>query len=327
MEKREALFYEKLNGNVRCKLCPHECLIPPGKEGLCWGKKNIDGKLYAVNYGEVVSIGIDPMEKKPLYHFYPGKEILSVAPNGCNLRCPYCQNYTISQERLRTEYISPEELVKIARRYNSIGICFTYSEPLIWYEYIMDVANVEKDMKIVLVTNGTINEEPFLRLAPYIDAMNIDLKSMDPEYYRKTLKGELKAVLRTIELAYENGIHVEITNLLIPTINDSPQEIKKLVEWVASLSKKIPLHFTRYFPHYRWELPPTPIESLMRAYEIGRRYLYYVYLGNVWSEIGNDTHCPSCGNLLVERRGFYARILGIEEGTCKKCGKKVDFVL
>ena len=213
MVKKEALFWKPLkNGNVQCLLCPHNCILTPGQSGMCNGKQNIDGRLIAINYGETVSLALDPIEKKPLYHFMPGSCILSTAPNGCNLRCPFCQNYSISVLKTHTEYISPEELINLALRYNSPSIAFTYSEPLIWYEYILDVARLaEKEgIKLVLVTNGMINEEPLLKLLPYIHGMNIDLKSMDQGYYRRVLKGDLKTVKRTISIAQGTMTKVRI---------------------------------------------------------------------------------------------------------------------
>ena len=329
MVKKEALFWKPLkNGNVQCLLCPHNCILTPGQSGMCNGKQNIDGRLIAINYGETVSLAIDPIEKKPLYHFMPGSSILSTAPNGCNLRCPFCQNYSISVLKTHTEYISPEELINLALRYNSPSIAFTYSEPLIWYEYILDVARLaEKEgIKLVLVTNGMINEEPLLKLLPYIHGMNIDLKSMDQGYYRRVLKGDLKTVKRTISIAQEMT-HVEVTNLIIPGDNDKSEDIEKLVDFIASLRKTIPLHFSRYFPHHKYTRPPTPPDTMRMAYEIGKKKLYYVYVGNIFLPGTENTYCPECGNLLVERSFYQTKIVGIEDGKCSRCSRKVDFVL
>ena len=326
---REAMYWTKLeDGKVRCDLCPHKCILKEGEIGICEGKKNIGGKLIAVNYGETVSLAMDPIEKKPLFHFYPGSYILSTAPNGCNLRCPYCQNYEISIAKADTTYISPEKLVDLAVYYKSRGIAFTYSEPLIWYEYIYDTAPIAKkhNLKIVLVTNGTIEEAPLRELLKWVDAMNIDLKSMDEKYYRTVLKGNLETVKNTIQIA-SKSIHIEVTNLLIPGVNDTKEQIQELIEWVAGVNDRIPLHFTRYFPHYKYVKAPTPVETLKMAYEMGRKYLKYVYMGNVYTGEGENTYCPVCGNLLVKRVGYQVNTSGIKKKRCSKCGNPVDFVL
>lgn len=324
----EARHWEKLaERRVRCLLCPHHCSIADGKFGICQGRQNQDGKLYATNYGQTVSVALDPIEKKPLYHFHPGAQILSVAPNGCNLQCPFCQNWTISQKRAPTEYIAPEAMAALLDRYDSIGISYTYTEPLIWFEYLMDVCPLvrKRGGKNVLVTNGLIEEGPLRELLPYIDAMNIDLKSIRPSFYRKIVKGDLEVVKRTIEIA-RRPCHVEITNLLVPTLNDGKEEIAELVDYVAGLGRTSILHFSRCFPQYRSNLPPTPGETLRFAYECARAKLDYVYVGNI-DLAANNTHCPQCQNLLVERQYFSARVVGIADHKCDRCGRPVDIVL
>uniref|UniRef100_A0A7C3YRX9 AmmeMemoRadiSam system radical SAM enzyme n=1 Tax=candidate division WOR-3 bacterium TaxID=2052148 RepID=A0A7C3YRX9_UNCW3 len=325
---REAMFYSSLKNNiVQCELCPHFCKLKLGEKGFCMGRKNIDGKLYAINYGESVSISIDPIEKKPLFHFYPGSRIFSIATYGCNLRCPFCQNYTISQFEQETEYISPTELYKIVKNYGLSGISFTYTEPFIWYEFIYDFCKISNgDLKIVLVTNGMINEKPLLEILPFIDAMNIDLKSMNPDYYRKVLKGDLETVKRTIEISQKKAL-VEVTNLLVTGDNDSDEDIEKLIDYIASVNVNIPLHFSRYFPNYKYTKSETPIERLIFAYNKARKKLNYVYLGNVLIEDAENTYCPECGTLLVERYLYRIRIKNIEEKKCKVCGRKVDIIL
>jgi len=326
---KEAMYYEKLENNVvRCNLCSHHCVLKPGEVGICLGKKNIDGTLYAINYGETTSLAIDPIEKKPLFHFLPGTQILSTSPNGCNLRCPFCQNYNISVLETPTKYISPEELVKLAKYYRTLSIAFTYSEPLIWYEYILDVAKIAKPtgLKLVLVTNGMIEEEPLRNLLKYIDAMNIDLKNMDSGYYKKVLKGDLESVKRTISISQEK-IHIEVTNLIIPGDNDTDEQIHSVVDFVSSLRDTIPLHFSRYFPNFKYNRPPTPIETLKKAYDIAREKLKYVYVGNAFIKGTENTYCPECGNTLIERYGYSVNIAGIKEGKCSRCGRKVDIVL
>jgi pyruvate formate lyase activating enzyme len=327
--KKEALFWEKKEeGKIQCLLCPVGCVIAEGKVGVCMGRKNEGGTLYAANYGRLVSIAIDPIEKKPLYHFHPGTQILSTGPNGCNMRCQQCQNWTISQEESPTEFVTPEVLVRIASRENSVGIAYTYTEPLIWYEYVLDTAKIarENDLANVLVTNGYVHEEPLKELIPYVDAMNIDLKSMGDDFYKKICKAKLSPVLRAIELSHQNGVHVEITNLLMPTMNDSEEQIQKLVDFVAGLSDRIPVHFSRYFPSYQMDLPPTPMESLQKAFLLAKRKLKYVFIGNAYIPNTSNTYCPQCNNLLVKRNGYHTAVVGIKDRKCGNCGVLADVV-
>lgn len=331
MEKqKEALYYEKLeNKKVRCHLCPWQCLLPQGKIGVCQGKKNVDGVLYATNYSRAVSIALDPIEKKPLYHFYPGSEILSAGANSCNLRCDHCQNWAISQIESPTEFVSPEKLVSLALEYNSLGIAYTYTEPLMWYEYVLDTARLarEKHLVNVLVTNGYINPQPLIDLLPLIDAMNVDVKAMSQDFYRKVCKGKLEVVLKTVELSVQRKCHVELTYLVIPGMNDSQEELKKFVDWVAGLNGLIPVHFSRYFPAYKADFPPTPVETLKRAFQIAREKLNYVYLGNAQISDTSDTHCPKCSKLLISRTGYLTNVVGIRDNKCTSCGRKVDVVM
>jgi pyruvate formate lyase activating enzyme len=330
MMKKEALYWEKReDGKVHCLLCPVGCVIAEGKVGVCRGRKNEGGRLYATNYGRLVSVAIDPIEKKPLYHFHPGRQILSTGPNGCNLRCQNCQNWNISQGESPTQFAESQDLIEIALRENSFGISYTYTEPLIWYEYVLDTARMakEKNLANVLVTNGYINEEPLRKLLPYIDAMNIDLKSMDGDFYKKICKGKLAPVLKAIETSFQNHVHIEITNLLIPTLNDSDEQIQKLVDFVASLSDRIPLHFSRYFPMYKMDIPSTPLETIQRAFLLGKRKLKYVYVGNANIPNTSNTYCPVCNNLLIEREGYHTSVPGIKETKCKNCGTAVDVII
>lgn len=285
---QEARYYEPLGEEqVWCHLCPHNCKIKAGQLGICCGRQNIEGVLYTLNYNRVTSLAVDPIEKKPLYHYYPGRNILSVGTFGCNFRCGFCQNWEIAhQDSPATREVTPETLVKVAleaqKASYSIGIAYTYSEPLIWYEYVYDTAKMahQQGLKNVLVTNGFVQKEPLLELLPFIDALNIDVKAFTEEYYRKTCGGKLEPVLRTVELAQES-CHVEITTLVVPGMNDSDQEINALVDWIASLNPRIPLHFSRYFPQYQFDLPATPLETLARACEIASSKLDYVHIGNV----------------------------------------------
>jgi len=329
MEK-EAKYFKKLEDNkIQCLLCPVECKLSEGQEGICFGRKVIDGKLIATNYAEVVSVHVDPIEKKPLYHFYPGQPIVSVGPNGCNMFCKHCQNWSISQERQRTMTIMPDNLIEIAKKENSIGIAYTYTEPLIWFEYLLDACQLahENGLVNVFVTNGYINPEPLDEIMPHVDALNIDVKSMRDDFYKKICKGKLATVKHTVEEAHAAGKHVEITYLIITDMNDSAEEINELVDWLAALDNKIPLHFSRYFPGYKLDNPTTPIETLKKAYEIARARLIYVYIGNAYIEGTSDTMCPVCGNLLVNRSGYFISLAGIESGLCNKCKSSVDFVL
>lgn len=284
----EAMYYRSLeNGVVICELCPRDCVIKPGQKGFCRVRENRDGVLEALNYGKYTVAAIDPVEKKPLYHFYPGSSILSVGTFGCNFHCGFCQNWQIAHQATEGESVSAETLVTwalAAAKKGSIGVAYTYSEPLMWYEFILEAAKqVQKvGQKNVLVTNGFINPEPFKRLLPYIDALNIDVKGFTEEFYRKIVKGKLEPVLATAEAAYQAGKHVEITTLLIPGLNDSKEEVEKLVCWISEkLGPEVPLHFSRYFPNYQLDLPSTPIKTLQSAQEIALKKLNYVYLGNV----------------------------------------------
>jgi pyruvate formate lyase activating enzyme len=327
---KEALFWEaKEGGKVQCHLCPHNCLLDKGKIGICKARQNIDGKLYSLVYGEVTSIALDPIEKKPLYHFYPGTYILSLGTFGCNFSCDNCQNWQISQQRAPTRYFSPEEIVSIAKgERRNIGIAYTYNEPLIWYEFVKDCAILAKEegLKNVLVTNGYINEEPLLELLPYIDAMNVDVKAMNEDFYRKIPKGKLAPVIRTVELALKNGIHIEVTNLVIPTLNDKDEDFKALIDWLYSLDKSIPLHFTRYFPAFRMTLPPTPISTLIHARELAMKKLDYVYTGNVLYEEGETTFCPNCKKAVIIRFGMGIREKHLKGDRCAFCGGKLRIV-
>ena len=324
----EASYYESLeNGRVRCVLCPNYCVIAEGKRGICRIRTNRNGKLYADAYGRVVSLAIDPVEKKPLYHFYPSKPILSTGPNGCNFRCGFCQNSEISQKEVPTQYVSPENLADLASSNGSIGVAYTYTEPFIWFEYIRDTGRVihNRGMVNVMVTNGYVNEEPLSELLPLIDAMNIDIKSMRPDFYTKVCGGKLEDVLRTVKIS-SDFCHIEITNLIIPGYNDTDEDFEKLVGWIYSINPSMPLHFSRYFPRYRFTEPETPIATLRHAFEIAKLKLKYVYVGNVSLKDTSDTHCTQCGNILVTRSYYQVNVRGIKNGTCTSCHSPVDFV-
>ena len=323
-ERKEALYYEKLDGGrVRCKLCPHSCTIADGKTGLCRVRRNEGGTLYSLMYGQVTSVAMDPVEKKPLYHFYPGRAILSVGTVGCNLGCLFCQNYTISQMEAATRALTSEEVVQAAVAQDSIGIAYTYNEPFIWFEYVLETAKLarEKGLKNVLVTNGFVQQEPLKELLPYVDALNVDIKSIRPEFYKKICRGQLEPVLETCKTAVKS-VHVEVTNLIIPGHNDSDEDFEKLAGWIAeNLGRQTPTHLSAYFPCYKMTAPPTPLSTLEHAYDIFATHLDYVYLGNVRSSKGSNTMCRSCKATLIERVGYNTRIVGMrDDGTCAKCG-------
>jgi pyruvate formate lyase activating enzyme len=328
VEDREARYYERLpGGKVRCLLCPHLCGIPDGGKGRCGVRENTGGTLYARSFGRTVTANIDPIEKKPLYHFMPGSLILSIGPNGCTLDCDNCQNWHISQEESPTNFIAPDELVPLAARNGSIGVAFTYTEPLLWFEYIEETAPLlrEKGLKSVLVTNGFLNEEPAREIAPLVDGFNIDLKSMSDEFYREYCSGGVEPVKRFIEIAAEVS-HVEVTNLLIPGLNDGPDDIAELSEWLEGVSRDIPLHFSRFFPQHRMnDRPPTPKESLETAYTVAKRHLDHVYIGNVAIAGTADTYCAGCGEMVIRRSGYSTDILG-KEGVCPSCNARVKGV-
>lgn len=283
--KRESVHCELLEGGrVRCLLCPHYCLLKKDQRGRCGVRQNQNGRLYSLIYGEATSIALDPIEKKPLYHFHPGNSILSLGTKGCNLKCPWCQNFSISQDiDCPTQQITPEQVVAKAKQLDSFGIAYTYNEPFIWYEFVYDTARLahQEDLENVLVTNGYVNQKPLEEIIGLIDAMNIDVKSMEESFYQKYCQGRLAPVLSTAEYSAPR-CHIEITNLVIPTLNDQEENFEQLVDWIAKkLGKDTPLHFSRYFPMYKTDIPPTPIETLKRAEDIAKRSLRYVYLGNV----------------------------------------------
>lgn len=293
MMNKEALFYKKEEDKIRCSLCPHNCLIAEGKRGVCKVREVIrenDGelKLYSLNYGEITSVSLDPIIKKPLYHFHPNSLILSVGSFGCNFKCSFCQNYSISQYRPESKFISPDEMAELSLNMkDNIGIAFTYNEPSIWYEYVLETAKkikkINKDHKVVIVSNGYISEEPLRELLPYVDALNIDLKGNN-EYYKKLCFGSLEEVKRTIKVASEMGKHIEVTTLLIPNENTDNETLKDIGGFLNKVDKTIPLHVSRYFPTYKMEIESTSLDEMKNAYTMLKGYLDNVYLGNLNKE-------------------------------------------
>jgi pyruvate formate lyase activating enzyme len=319
--------------NVQCELCPKTCLIEPGQSGECRVRINMDGVLRTVVYGYPCSINVDPIEKKPLFHFLPGTAILSIATVGCNLHCKNCQNWEISQanpedEGIRAYSAPPSELVKLCREAHCPSLAYTYTDPIIYYEYTYDTAKLAREASIrnVLVTAGYINAEPWKRLLEYVDAANIDLKGITEDFYREVCSATLKPVQEALILAKAAGILVEVTNLVIPTLNDKPEQIRELSRWVrANLGRETPLHFSGFTPKYKMRrLPPTSLETLEMARKIAMgEGLDYVYIGNVRSEAGENTYCPGCKRLLIERTVFFVQQNQLKEGRCPDCGKEI----
>ncbi len=322
MIKDAAHFERHRGGAVTCLLCPAACLLPIGKAGICRSRSNQAGALVTDNYGESVTLAIDPIEKKPLYHYHPGSSILSTGPNCCNLGCLHCQNWGISQRKTETVYYSPERLVETAVESRSLGVAFTYSEPVVWFEYIMDVAPLlrARGLKVVLVTNGFINCAPLDELLTVTDAMNIDLKSISPEFYTRICKGKLDPVLDTIGRVAATDVHLELTNLIIPGENDSDDDLQGVIDFVASVRNTIPVHFSAFHPDYQLQRPVTPPSTLLRAFRLANVKLKFVYLGNSSTSAGRDTVCPSCGAVLIRRIGFTTSVVGLSKDHCRGCG-------
>ncbi|CAA7600640.1 Radical SAM [Acididesulfobacillus acetoxydans] len=306
-------------GTAVCLLCPQHCQLRPGQSGRCRARGNKEGAVVSFTYGEVAAMQLDPIEKKPLYHFYPGRDILSVAGYGCNLSCSFCQNYGISQTRLPGDRVSPGELAGLAG--NSLGLCFTYSEPGVWYEMIRETAPLVKAQggKVVLVSNGILTGAYLADLIPWIDAANIDIKGFNEAFYRRYCGGSLSWVLENVE-RLAGRVHLEVTTLIIPGANDDTGEIRALARWLEGLRVPVPWHLSRYFPAYRSNIPPTEPEALQALWQVARERLPYVYLGNVSG--GSDTFCPHCGGKVIEREG-YVVTNRLWNGHCSKCGTAV----
>lgn len=330
----EARFWVVEGGRLECQLCPHHCRIAEGKIGICGVRQNRKGRLYSLIYGQASSVQVDPMEKKPLFHFLPGKSILSLGSIGCNLGCQHCQNYSISQATFgsfRMNALRPEDVLRMARESGCRAIAFTYNEPTIWHEFAFDTFRLckEEGMATVYVTNGFIEEAPLREIAPYLGAMNIDVKGFREEFYRDVCKARLEPVLRATKLAYELGVHIELTYLVIPTRNDTEEEMRAFSKWVvAELGAKVPVHFSRFHPDYKMNgLPATPLRTMELAWQTGKgEGLAFVYLGNIHVAGGEDTMCPKCGTLNVRRSGYNVEKLAIQDGKCSKCGEALNII-
>jgi pyruvate formate lyase activating enzyme len=332
---KEAMFYEKLDEKkVGCFLCAHHCHIKEGKRGICSVRKNIDGTLYSLVYGKVISMHIDPIEKKPLFHFLPASTSFSIATVGCNFHCDHCQNFEISQypkehEDIQGNAVTPEDIVEAAARDGCESISYTYTEPTIYFEFAYDCARLAhlKGIKNVFVSNGYTSPEATRAIAPYLDGNNIDLKGSD-DFYKKICGARLEPVKETIRLMKELGVWVEVTTLIIPDHNDSEKDLRDIAAFIHSVDPSIPWHVTQFYPTYKlMNKPRTPVTILRRAREIGfEAGLKYVYEGNVPGEGGENTYCPNCRELLIRRFGFSIGEMKIRDGQCLKCGAMIDGV-
>ena len=328
----EAMFYKKLeNKKVKCELCPRGCEVADLERGYCGVRENRDGIYHTLVHSHPCTIHIDPIEKKPLFHFYPGSSALSLATTGCNILCKFCQNWEISQarpEQIPNIYMPPNELVKIAKNKKCKSIAFTYTEPVVFYEYVYDTAKLTKNsqVKTIVISNGYIKEKPLRKWCSVLDAIKIDLKAFTEDFYKKMCDGELKPVLETLKILKEEGIWFEIVTLLLPDQNDSPSEIEALANWILNnLGPDVPLHFTRFFPTFQiTNLPPTPKSSLERAHKIAKKVgLHYVYIGNIPGHPLENTYCHNCNHLLISRYGFIVRQFNIKDGKCPNCGTPI----
>ena len=334
---KRALYYKTLeNGIVKCKLCPHYCVIGDNEHGLCNVRINKKGNLYSELFEKVTAMGLDPIEKKPLYHFYPGSKILSIGSLGCTMKCMFCQNYRISQATPESynqpNSYSVDSIVKLAsKQAGNIGIAFTYNEPGTFYEYMIEVAKlaIPAGLKTVMVTNGYINREPLEALIPYIDAFNVDLKAFSESFYKSITQSRLSPVKKTIQRIAQAKKHLEITNLVIPGMNDNYAEFEEMVRWISKeTGDQTPLHISRYFPDYQLKIASTPINLLLDLYEIAKKHLKYVYLGNVVDTSRDTTFCHECNHTLIIREPDKTIITGLDmNGNCTNCGNHVlDYI-
>jgi pyruvate formate lyase activating enzyme len=329
---REAELYRPIQGGaVECLLCRHHCIIKDGRSGICGVRENRGGKLYSIFYGRPVAVAVDPIEKKPLFHFLPGSRSFSIATPGCNFQCSFCQNWDISQYKggeVPTYELSPREAAEKARKLGCASISYTYSEPTVFFEYARDTA-IEAErfgLKNVFVTNGYMTREMIDAFHPHLHAANIDLKSFNKDVYRRIMKGDRDGVLDSIRYMKEKGIWIEITTLIVPQMNDSEEEIREIARFIAGVGRDIPWHISRFHPAYKMtEKPPTPLETLIGAYRVGKEEgLKFIYIGNVGTDSYEATYCPKCRSRLISRSGFdvlYNRLLG---NRCPECGEEIE---
>jgi pyruvate formate lyase activating enzyme len=330
---KEAMWYRPYQQMFQCQLCPHKCILAENDRGFCRTRIVKDKKMYSVAYGNPCAVHLDPIEKKPLYHFLPSSQIISVATAGCNLRCLNCQNWSISQYRpseTRNLDLMPETLVEATKRKSVPSIAYTYSEPIIFYEYVYDTSVLarEKGIRNVLVTAGYINEKPLRQLCRVTDAANVDLKGFNDHFYKKITRGRLDPVLKALEIFKEEGVWIELTRLIVPTHSDDLKDLRKMCKWVSrNLGPGTPVHFSRFHPAYKLRsLPPTPVKTLVRAMEIAREEgLHFAYVGNVPGHNAEDTVCPKCGRTIIERTGYRINFNKMENGACP-CGEPIPGV-
>jgi len=329
---KEAMFYENAgDGAVRCLLCPNKCFLADGQRGFCGVREPVKGKLYTLVYELICSVHVDPIEKKPLFHMLPGSKAFSVATAGCNSRCKYCQNWTISQrppEETTNRRLSVKDLVGAAINNSCRSIAYTYTEPIVFYEYVLDSSILarENGVRNIMVTGGKINAEPMRKLSGVIDAANVDLKGFNKEYLRKVCSQDLDDILRTLTIMKENGVWIEIINLIVPTLNDNMDDIRKMVRWIRDeLGKDVPIHFSRFWPQYKLRsLYPTPIETLRSARDVAlEEGMHYVYIGNVPELEAENTVCPGCGKTVIKRMGYKVLENNVKKGKCGFCGYSI----
>jgi len=323
---KEALFYQKQeNDSIQCNLCPHICKIIDKKRGLCGVRENRNGKLYSLVYNKSCSLSIDPIEKKPLYHFYPGTKTFSLATVGCNFFCKGCQNWSISRgvPKKHSEEVSPEQIINMCIERECKIISYTYTEPTVYFEYMLEIAKLarKQGIKNTIVSNGFINQPPLRELSKYLDAANIDLKAFNDNFYKEYCKARIGPVLDTLKLLKEKEIWLEITNLLITDLNDNKDEFEQMCVWIKKeLGQGVPLHISRFFPHYKCEVPPTPESILNDAVAIAKKHLDYVYLGNIFTD--SNTYCPKCKKILIQRMSKIVTN-SISKNACS-CGKNIE---
>ncbi len=326
---KQALLYKKIEDKkVQCNLCAFNCILNEGDIGICKVRKNIQGELYSLNYDKVDAFNPDPIEKKPLYHFLPSSTSFSIATMGCNFKCQFCQNYTLSQiqdeNSIMGENISPEEIVKAALKTGSKSIAYTYSEPTIFFELMYETAKLAKEnnLKNVMVTNGYMSKEALEMISTYLDGANIDLKAFSDIFYKKYCKASLEPVLDTIKRMKNNGIWVELTTLVIEDLNTDEEEMKRIISFIVNLDKNIPWHVSRFFPVYKLNnFPITDTKTIFNFLETGKKMgLNYLYGGNINTDDWNNTYCPNCKSVLIERNGYYTKIKNLSNGKCSSCG-------
>jgi len=318
-------------GEIQCELCPHRCRVAKGKRGICRVRENRDGKYYSLVYGNPCAVHLDPIEKKPLFHVLPGTGSFSLATAGCNFQCKFCQNWEISQASPEDVYsldVPPELIVNKAKEMRAHSVAFTYVEPMIFYEYMSDIGILAKKAGLLNVThsNGFVNPAPLKNLCKVLDAANIDLKGFTENFYRELCGGELTPVLETLKTLRKEKVHLEITNLIIPTKNDEMAVLKEMCLWIKKeLGTDIPIHFSRFYPLYRLKtLPPTPVSTLEKAREIALSAgLEYVYVGNIPGHAGENTFCPKCKKMIIQRTGYMVGEINLKDGKCRFCGKPI----